>query len=183
MEPRADGRMYSRITRRTVAIIKQISPGRQFTIKEIADEVHSSKLPEFYLERFKRQMSTSRTRDYVRYLRHLDLIKEQENKYVLQFAHRQTDQEWAQALSDAALLHLARILDKDPVQIPDLLTKYINKFFKQRRVTTVDAIVADIGIESESKQELFKWSLFMFTDGEKAAFDIRRFPILMVSRS
>jgi len=73
MDRKSDGRMYSRITRRTVAIIIHISQGQEFTINEVAEEVHEKKLPEFYLERFKRQMSISRTREST-YLRRTKVL-------------------------------------------------------------------------------------------------------------
>jgi hypothetical protein len=178
MDLKPDGRKYSRITRRSVAIITHIEPGTDFTIGEIAHKIHDAKLPEFFLSRFNRQMSISRTRAYVRYLVDLGVIAKHGNKYILNFRHRSSDGEWAQALSDRALLHLANILEITPNEAPDLLEEQLNKFHANNQLPIVGAIVTSLGIEGARSQEIFKWSLYLFTDGETCPLDIRQYPVL-----
>jgi len=179
MEPRPDGRSYSRITRRSVAVIRYLHTGRVFKVSEIASEIHESKLPEFYLERFKKQMSIARTRDYVRYLRDLEAIAEREDGYTLVFRHRSADGEWAQALSDLALPHLARVLSKAPDEIPDLLESSLKVFYQKEQLPTLHDLASSFGIESGRAEEVFRWSIYIYTDGETCPFDIRHYPVLV----
>jgi hypothetical protein len=178
MELRPDGRKYSRITRRSVAIISHVPADRGFTIYELADHVHDLELPEFYVKRFERQMSTLRVRDYVDYLADLKVIEQQEGKYVRTFARRSSDGEWAQALSNLALAHLAGTLNRTADMTPDLLEQQINKLFRENRVPTVRAVLDELGIQGGRAQEAFKWSLYVYADGERCPFEVRRYPTI-----
>lgn len=181
MELRPDGRKYSRILRRSVAIIKNLPKNTVLSIVEMAEKIHEKKLPEFYLERFGRQMSEGRMRDYIRYLREIKVIQAKDNKYFVSFQNRTGDKQWAQALSDLALPHLAEVVGKTPDALPKYLEKQRNSLLKARRVPTVNAIVASLGIEGGREAEVFKWSLEVYTDGEACPFDIRRHPVLFSS--
>jgi len=130
------------------------------------------------LERFDRSVSAERIRDYIRYLRDIKVISAKDDKFILNFPSKKTDQEWAQAISDRALEHLAKMLKKTPDKIPDLLEARRNRLLRSRRVPTLGAIVSDLEIEGGRPQELFRWSLHAYTDGPTCPFDIRRHPVL-----
>lgn len=181
MDLRPDGRAYSRVTRRCVAIINRIREDRVFTIEEIADEIRKLNLPEFFLSRFNRQMSIGRFRSYIRYLVDLEVIKQQDDKYISNFQRKNTDGQWAQALSDIALLYLGKFLDKKPDDIFDYLDKIRSEFHKESRIPTVDDLVTKIGIIGTRNQEIFRWSLYMYVDGDACPFEIRRYPALLRS--
>ena len=181
METKPDGRMYSSVTRRSVAIIGHITKERIFAINEIAEEIHERNLPEFYLEESERQLSVKSILEYVRYLRDLEIIVAKEDKYALQFEHRNSDEEWAQALSDIARSHFAKMLEKEPKKMPELLKKYLTKFFKDKQVPTIEDLVKELGVKDGRSKKIFKWSLYLYADGETCPFDIRRSPHLFES--
>ena len=178
MELRPDGRMYSRITRRCVAIIGHTPADQGFTIYELADYVSELELPEFYIKRFERQMSTRRMRDYVEYLADLQVMVQREGKYIRAFATRSSDGEWAQALSDMALAHLAGMLNRTTNTAPLFLEQEMNRLFRENRVPSVRVMLDELAIQGGRAEELFKWSLYVYADGERCPFDVRRYPVL-----
>ena len=95
MDTKPDGRQYSRVTRRSITIIKHLRTGRVFDVNEVAAEIEGRTLSDFYVKRFDRQMSVPRTRLYIRYLTELGAIVEQEEGYARNFRHQQSDPEWA----------------------------------------------------------------------------------------
>ena len=178
MEAKPDGRMYSRILRRIVAIVQTLPQKKEMSIGEMAEDIHKKKLREFYLERFKGSMSVGRVRDYIRYLRDIKALVTKDDKFALEFPKKKTDQEWAQSMSDRALEHLAEILKRTPDKVPDLLESRRKKILRSGRVPTLDAVIADLEIEGGRAQELFRWSLYVYTDGPTCPFDLRRHPVL-----
>ena len=179
MEEKEDGRMYSRIMRRCVAVINHLNQGETFSINDIASEIHDKKLPEFYLERFNRQMSVMRTKDYIRYLVEIDVVSRDGDKYYLKFQHKTRDEEWAQELSDLALLHLAKALKKSPPEVVEYLEDLRNDFHSKSQLPTLDEIAEKSEISGNREQEYFRWSLYMFADVDTSPFDIRRYPVLV----
>jgi hypothetical protein len=179
MDAKPDGRLYSRITRRSVAIIRHLRAGRVFTANEVATEIHGRTLPDFYIKRFNRQMSIPRTRAYIRFLKDLGAIDDREGGYVRDFRHKDTDAEWAQALSELALRHLARLLNQPPEDTAAFLEARVASFFAQTKLPTLDALAADLGIPRGRAREVFKWTVYMYTDGPDCPFDIRAFPVVL----
>ncbi|HUW13304.1 MAG TPA: hypothetical protein VM537_26505 [Anaerolineae bacterium] len=179
MERKSDGRMYSRITRRSVAIVGQIQRGREYSINEIAAAIEAKELPEFFLERFGKQMSLPRIRDYVRYLVDLEVLSPTDNKYILALEHKHTDEDWAQALSDLALLHLAGILRRTAAETIEYFKALLEHLFDERRLPTIEALLTEVDISGGRSEEVFKWSLYVFTDVDNCPFDIRRYPVLV----
>jgi len=178
MDRRPDGRKYSRIARRSVAIISNTPANRGFTVYELADYVHSLELSEFYLKRYERQMSAVRMRDYVEYLVDLGTMEQREGKWVRTFTLRSSDGEWAQSLSNLALAHLAAVLNRSPGMTPVLLEDQINELFADHRVPTLRAVIRELGVQGGRAEEVFKWSLYLFTDGEACPFEVRRYPTI-----
>ena len=170
--------MYSRITRRCVAIIGRTPANRGFTIYELADYVSELELPEFYIKRFERQMSTRRMRYYVEYLADLKVMEQREGKYTRTFSRRSSDGEWAQALSNLALAHLADMLNRTTDTAPLFLEQEMNRLFRESRVPSVRVMLDELGIQGGRAEELFKWSLYVYADGETCPFDVRRYPVL-----
>jgi hypothetical protein len=178
MEAKPDGRLYSQILRKIVAIIQSIPKEKEMTIREFAEDIHKRQLPVFYLKRFGKSVSVERIGDYLRYLREIKILNAKENKFVLNFTHKKTDEEWAQALSDRALEHLSEIIEKPPNRIPNILESRRKRILKSRHVPTIENIILDLEIEGGRTKEIFRWSLYVYIDGPTCPFDIRRHPIL-----
>jgi hypothetical protein len=174
-----DGRMYCRTTRRCVAIISEIEQGREYSLNEITAMIEAKALPEFFLERFGKQMSSQSIHDYVSYLVELEVLSPSRSGYILAFEHRQTDEDWAQALSDRALLHLARIVDKAPKQTIEYLQQLQNELLDERRLTRIESLITAAKVTDTRTRMLFRWSLYVFTDVDKCPFDIRRYPVVV----
>ena len=181
METKPDGRFYSRILRKIKVIVQIIPKYGEMTLGELAKQINKNNLPEFYLKRFNRSMSEVRIKDYIRYLQNIKVLVLHEDKFISTFQERETDQEWAQAMSDRALEHLAEILKKRPDEIPDLLDDCRNKLLDSRRIPKLDIIIRHFEIEGGRSQELFRWSLHLYTDGPTCPFDIRHFPVLSIT--
>jgi hypothetical protein len=179
MDTKPDGRLYSRVTRRCAVIIRHLRAGRVFTVNDVAAEIHGRTLSDFYVSRFDRQMSVPRTRAYIRFLIDLGAIVETEGGYARDFAHRTSDADWAQALSDLALRHLARLLGQPPEETPAFLEARLADFFDRRQLPTLDGLADELGIARGRARELFKWTVYMYTDGGACPFDIRSFPVVL----
>ncbi|MHA1280558.1 MAG: hypothetical protein ACTSQ8_25655 [Candidatus Helarchaeota archaeon] len=180
MNEKDDGRLYSRIMRRSIVIINLLDLDQVYTLDEIAGRVHKEAPKEFYLERFKRQMSISRTKDYVRYLFDLQVIDRKDDKYILNFQHRTNDDDWAQSLSDLAFPHLAKLLKITPPEVNQFLTRVRNQSHSEKKLPTLDKIIEQTDISSNREQEYFKWSLYIYADVDTCPFDIRRYPSLVL---
>lgn len=184
MQLKPDGRMYSRITRRSVAIIKSLTLGKSTNLNDLVDEIILQNLPEFFLKRFNRQISESRLRDYLRFLRDINVFHEVDNKYVLRFRHRNTDREWAQGLSDQGLLFLSKLLEKTPGETPEIIKNHLLNFHKSEVLPSLEGLSSQIGIVGGGrKEEIFKWAMYLYTDGEACPLDIRHFPVLVFKNS
>lgn len=178
---RPDGRLYSRITRRCVALLKHIRGGRRFDLIEVAREAQAEGYPEFLIRRGPRmsQMSAERIRDYLSYIVELQMIQTSEGQYALNVTKPSTDEHWAQTLSDNAREHLSKMLEVPVAQLPRHLEQMRQKLHKNLRVPTMAAIVAETGIEGTRREETFRWSLYLYTDGDATPIEIRRYPHLV----
>lgn len=175
---RPDGRLYSRITRRCVAILKHVRAGRTFDLITVAREVANEAYPEFLVTRDDelRPIGPERIRDYLSYLVDLDLIQGSGGQYRLNFVKPSRDPEWAQALSDTAREHLSPFLNVSTANVPDKLEAIRSKSHKLLRVPTIAAVVAETGIEGARRLEMFRWSLYLYTDGDACPLEIRQYP-------
>lgn len=180
---RADGRLYSRVTRRSVALLKHLRAGRRFDLIEIAREVHEANYPEFFRTAGREvvPVRAERIRDYLSHLHALGLVVQTDRQYTLdaKFTRPSTDAEWAQYLSDIARGHLASMVEVGPADLPKTLEGYRKKLHAKLRVPTVAAVLAEIGLEGTRNAELFRWSLFLYTDGEACPLEIRQYPHLV----
>ena len=179
MDTKPDGRQYSRVTRRSIAIIKHLRTGRVFEVNEVAAEIGGRTLSDFYVKRFDRQMSVPRTRQYIRYLAELGAIAEQEEGYTRNFRHQQSDPEWAQAFSDLAQQHLARLLGVETQEIASFLEEQTLSFHARAQLPTLNALAASFGIRRGRALEAFKWTMYMYMDGASCPFDLRAYPVVL----
>jgi hypothetical protein len=115
----------------------------------------------------------------MKYLIELGAIVEQDGGYTRQFRHQASDSEWAQALSDLALQHLARLLDQPPDEVPAFLDARLARFYEEERLPTLTALAAELGIKGGRALELFKWTIYMYLDGGTCDFDLRAYPVLL----
>ncbi len=176
---RADGRMYSRILRRAVAIVRSVPSSKAFALSEIAELVIKRKLPDFHLTRFDRQISVDRMRDYIRYVRDLGVILDEDTQYrVKELPNYKTAQEYAQVFSDLALEHLSKLIQKPTPKIPSLLADSSDELLRSKRVPTINSIADNLKIESGRQRELFRWSLYLYADGETSNIEVHRYPII-----
>ena len=65
MSPKSDGRLYSRVLRRSVAVVQYIEPGRVFSLDEVAKELHEINYSEFLLPQKSTAISQRRIIDYL----------------------------------------------------------------------------------------------------------------------
>jgi hypothetical protein len=178
LEEKPDGRMYSRVLRRIVAIILTIPRNRTLTLSELATLVHEKKLPQFHLQRFDRQVSPERIRDYIRYLRDLTVLQETTEGLSTQFTIPRAAAECAQVFSDLALEHLSKLMQVSPAEVVDKLLASRKRLLQQQQIPVLDTVASDQNITSGRDRELFRWSLFLYADGEASRLDIHRYPVL-----
>lgn len=107
MNPKPDGRLYSRVLRRSVAIFNLIGPNNPFTIREIAQDIHNKKLSEFILSKTNTTISVQRINDYLRFLAVINAFTPINLKHQLAFSPKGNDREWAIKFSDLAWSYLA----------------------------------------------------------------------------
>lgn len=178
MGEKPDGRLYSRVSRRCVTLLKHIRSGQRFELGEIASEVREADYPEFMLLRAGRlvRMNTFRIRDYLSFLSALGLLKRSDKKYLLNITKRTTDAHWAQTLSDAAREYLAEQVQEKPSDLPQFLERIRKRLHSNHRVPTISAILGEAGVEGARSEELFRWSLYLYTDGDACPFDVRQYP-------
>lgn len=180
MKEKPDGRLYARVTRRCVAILRHLRSGDSFELGKMADEIRKSKYLEFEIRRNGEliQTGSGRIADYLSYVHALGLIVRADRLYSLNFTKPRTDSHWAQSLSDAAREHLAKEIGIKPTDLPDKLEEIRTGLHKQRKVPTLSAVLASVGIEGARKEEFFRWSLHVYADGEACLFELRQFPHL-----
>jgi len=182
LQERSDGRLYSRILRRCVALLKHINPSRKFDLIEMAREVQEQGYPEFHTRRENQltQIRADRIRDYLSYLVDLQVIQASEKQYCLNFKKPATDGHWAQVLSDIAREHLARILVIPIATLQTHLEGICKKLHAEHRVPTVASLIAEVEVESARREEVFRWSLYLFADGDACPFEIRKYPHIVL---
>lgn len=180
-------RYYSLITRRAKETILKIDPNGTFTIDEITTILcEENKDSEFYLKFLNRQISKSRAASYVRFLINIGVFVRQDNKYKLDFLPRDTDEGWAQALSDQSVRYLQRIVvapkeaEITTDRVPELLKRKIQELLVANELPTLDNII-DLfpHLETDRQKELFRWALYLYTDSKYCPLDIHRYPVLM----
>lgn len=181
MGARPDGRLYSRIMRRCVALIQHTKRARNFDLIEIAREVQKKEYPEFQTRRGNQfvQVKADRIRAYLSYLVDLRIIQPSESQYSLNFAKPSKDSVWAQSLSDIAKEHLSKLLDKEPLELERHLETIRTQFHEEGKVPTIAAIVAEAGLDGTRQEEVFRWSLYLYADGDACPYELRQYPHLM----
>jgi hypothetical protein len=95
---------------------------------------------------------------------------------VAAFRKPSSDPEWAQYLSDVARKHLADILNIKAGDLPKRFETEIREMHGQEKVPTLSAVMGALGIEGTRREELFRWSLFLYTDGDACPIEIHRYP-------
>lgn len=179
MGEKPDGRLYSRITRRCVVLLKHIKEGRKFDLIEVAREVQENNYAEFLIRRGSQftQIKADRIRDYLSYLVELQILRLSGKQYSLDFTKPSpsTDEHWAQTLSDTARKHLAKTLDIKATELPNHLDKIRKELHQKNRVPTVSAVIGETELEGARKEEVFRWSLYLYTDGDASPLEIRQY--------
>jgi hypothetical protein len=180
-----DDRLYSRVTRRSVAILKHISPQQSFTLTDMAKEIRDQGFPEFFVARdnIPTLISSERIRDYLNYLGQLDVLVNEDRKYHLNTARitrrLNTDAKWVERLSLVAREHLSTILPvESPTEVPDFIQDFLNNRHGAKQIPTVASFVDAVETNNARGEEILRWSLYMYTDGAGCEFDIRQFPHL-----
>lgn len=182
METKSDGRLYSKVLRRSVAIFQNINPTRVFTIREIAEEIYSNNIPEFFLTNLNRTIMPRRIADYLRYLVDINAFVVEKEKYKLAFAPKTLDKDWVIEFSDLAWNYLAKKSKTTPVGFTTRLKEILTSFHSERILPMIPDIVDEFQIESGYREEFFRWAIYMFTDAESCQFDVRRYPIVVEKR-
>jgi hypothetical protein len=178
MGERSDGRLYSRITRRCVVLLKHIRAGRTFDLVEIAREIPGEDYPEFRIRRGNQpvQIKSDRIRDYLSYLVDLGFIQSSGSQYTLRnFTKPSADGQWAQILADSGREHLSSMLGISPNNLPSHLESIRQRLHEEHRVPTIAAVLGETGIEGIRREEVFRWSLNLYTDGDATPLEIRQY--------
>ncbi len=102
-----------------------------------------------------------------------------ENQYKLSFLPKNTDGEWAQKFSDLSWSYLATTIHLTNSQFRDKLETVLETFHKQGQLTRLPEVVDEFEISGGRKEEVFRWALYLYTDGDSCPFDVRHFPVLL----
>lgn len=179
MNPKPDGRLYSRVLRRSVAIFNFVGPRKQFTTRELAQDISDQKLPEFLLSKTNTTVSVYRINDYLRFLSAISAFALNNQKLQLAFAPKGNDREWAIKFSDLAWSYLAIKTKQTNQQFQTDLQRKINKLHQERSLPMLSEVISEFDIIGGRDEEYFRWALYLYADGENCPFDIRHFPVLM----
>jgi hypothetical protein len=95
------------------------------------------------------------------------------------FEKPHTDDAWAQALADRGQEHLARLLSTKTASVPDRLDAARKRCHREGKVPKLENIATELKVTGARDQELFRWSLYLYTDGDASHFDVRRSPHLV----
>lgn len=185
LDEKEDGRLYSLVTRKCVAILKHIRAGRRFVLSEIAAEIFDKNYPEFmrYQGGSLVRVSARRIRDYVSFLVDLKLIvSTDDDRYTVSLTKPSKDAQWAQLLSDHARELMAGSRAITPREFTELLDRTRRKLLRGYKVPTVTAVVDAMGVVGPTAQEEFRWSLYLYADGDASPFEVRRFPHLQTTQ-
>jgi hypothetical protein len=182
MNPKNDGRLYSRVLRHGVYLCQYIGEGRNVSIREIAQELHDNNSPEFYIQRLGRTISVHRIEDYLRYLAAIEALSRTGDRYSLAFPLKSTDREWAIKFSDLAWSYMASKKRISNQEFQKSLRETISDLSRKNSLPMLVDIIDAIKTEGSGNEEYLRWSLYLYTDGENCPFDIRHFPVLITKR-
>lgn len=179
MEQKADGRLYSRVLRRSVSVLQSIDSTRLFTLKEISQEIFDNKNQEFYLSRLGRTISINRIGDYLRFLVEIGAFEKVNEKYKLAVQPKTVDKDWIIVFSDLGWNYLAVKTNLSHDNFKKRLLEILIDFHNQRYLPMLPDIIDEFGISSGQKEEFFRWALYLYTDADSCPFDVRHFPVMI----
>ena len=182
MEPKADGRLYSKVLRRSVAVFEYVNPTRIFTIRELSQEIHENNVQEFFLPAENRTIKPYRIAAYLRFLASINAFTKVDEKYQLAFSPKTLDKDWVVVFSDLAWTYLSSQTHSTPVEFNKKLRGALGKFHAEGLLPMIPHIIDEFEIESGQKEEYFRWALYMYVDAESCSFDIRHFPVVVDKR-
>jgi hypothetical protein len=178
MNPKPDGRLYSRVLRRSVAIFNFIGPNKQFTSRDLAQDIYDQKLPVFLLSKTNTMISVNRINDYLRFLSVINAFILKDHKLQLAFPLKSNDREWAIKFSDLAWSYLAKKTKQTNQEFQTDLQTKINALHQENRLPMLSEVFSEFDLVGGRDEEHFRWALYLYTDGENCPFDIRHFPVL-----
>lgn len=178
---RGDGRLYARVTRRCVAILKHIPQNRTFSLTHMAESIYKAELPDFYYlsQEGPKQLSPDRILTYLSFLVRLGGLTKTGATYTGNLPKQATDGQWVQSLADLGRELLADFMACPPADIPDRLERIRARLHRRLTVPRVSSVVIEAGIVPGTRtEEQFRWALYLYTDGPATELDIRHYPHL-----
>lgn len=175
MKLRADGRAYSLVTRRSVAILKSV-PKTSADRASLITKLTSAAMPELYLARFKRNISEDRLLDYLQFHAKLEVLEFSGDNVRLHpdFVVPTNDAQWINALADQAKGLLGQYLRGHSKPVDERIASTL-KTIHTSGVSPTPGTLADrqkFGTNKEKEQ--FRWALYLYLDGEACPFQLRR---------
>lgn len=180
---KADGRTYTRPTRRLARLIDTArnSPGLATADLTAAATDNTGEFLWFNGSRWG-QIAPARVRDYIAFGRLAGFLDGDENTvstpadFDVAFSG---DAHWASVLSSQALSFLQTQLGESsgPATVK-ALKSLVTRLNRAEREPTVSALAKALGITSATDEERFRWGLMIHIDGPLAKFEVRHQPRL-----
>lgn len=178
MDQRDDGRLYSRVTRRSKAILEAIDHTTFTAVDDLAETVFARNPDDFYLPRYERPISIDRLRVYLRYLEHIGALNFDEDKIRRRCPMYQSDAQWAQALADMARVALARTMNVNPSALRNNLVDTCLALMAEGTPPTVPNVIRSAVPGEIQDFEYARWDIYVICDGPNSVLQIRRFPTI-----
>jgi hypothetical protein len=178
MDPREDGRLYSRVTRRSKAILEAINQTSFMDFENAAEVVISRNHDDFYLPKYDRPISHDRLRVYFRYLEHIGAASLYKTAIKRTCPMRQSDAQWAQALADMARAALAKTINIGPPTVPSHLITTCKTLMANGIPSTVPNVIRAAIAGDIPRFEYAKWDIYVICDGPNSVLQVRRFPTM-----
>ena len=179
-----DGRQYARVTRRTVRLLDISRQHGEILISDLAAKASASE--EFHWTRAggsREPISAGRLRDYVNFARTLGLFVNGSSREAVRVADNTPSgglvpaETWAATLSSQALEYLQGPLREDNiVRARNKLGDTVDHLIEEMRDPTISAIAEYLGIVGGRDQEVFRWAMLLYFDGERCPFELRYHP-------
>lgn len=184
MDFRPDGRKYSRITRKAAQIIDLLRRGSTYQLDDVMSKIKEHELKDFFIEHLDKYVSSSRVREYLRFLVTIEVLSESENLFSLKLTSKPTSNAHkAQILSDHARRFLATKLKKQLSEVIETLRKESDSILRKGELPTIERIATNYNILGNREEEHFRWAVYMLLDEEKSILSLSYSPVIIESQS
>lgn len=183
LQERADGRRYSRPTRR---IVRLLDLSRRSGYIKVDDLIrHAAETSEFHWTQrggSRSPLSPTRVRDYINFGRVTGFLVDGPEKGLVRpfddaprANDKMTDDHWTRITSQQALEFLQQPLNTSggAFKASERLKEILDNLIRERKDATIAAIADSAGISGYREEEIFRWALLVHLDGEISSFELR----------